>query len=271
MISAINQGHQPIDVAAHSVHKAPVRPQSSPALKDLDHQIKELKRTEDRLRIQHQAHGDALPGSEVRFHYTYGPDGHRYVVDVSKEESRIAQNKQTKAPQVSDARPPEDLGTVKEAYVQALRAKLADAESRLQSADSDYDHLTEEQIAELRRIDADVRAHEAAHARVGGSLAGPPRYQYELGPDGKMYAVGGEVNISIPRGRNPEETIRIMSTVKAAATAVSDMSPADARVASYAARRIHQAMQEMRKMQQEEMEKKQVESRPVFMDKKSVK
>eukprot|EP01026_Neomeris_dumetosa_P052371 TRINITY_DN46319_c0_g1_i8.p1 TRINITY_DN46319_c0_g1~~TRINITY_DN46319_c0_g1_i8.p1 ORF type:complete len:240 (-),score=28.68 TRINITY_DN46319_c0_g1_i8:18-737(-) len=40
------------------------------------------------------------------------------------------------------------------------------------------------EIADLSARDREVRAHEQAHAAVGGLYAGAPTYQYERGPDG---------------------------------------------------------------------------------------
>ena len=53
-------------------------------------------------------------------------------------------------------------------------------------------------IRELAARDREVRAHEQAHAAVGGQYAGSPSFTFERGPDGVNYAVGGEVPISLP-------------------------------------------------------------------------
>ena len=50
-------------------------------------------------------------------------------------------------------------------------------------------------VRELQQSDAEVRRHEAAHAAAGGEFAGAPTFTYQTGPDGKRYAVGGEVSI----------------------------------------------------------------------------
>ncbi len=92
-------------------------------------------------------------------------------------------------------------------------------------------------IADLARRDRVVRAHEAAHAIVGGRHAGPARYRFEPGPDGRLYAVEGSVQIDLSTDpSNPEATIAKMEVVKAAALAPADPSPADRRVAALADR-----------------------------------
>jgi hypothetical protein len=64
--------------------------------------------------------------------------------------------------------------------------------------------LTEREVREVEKLkerDRDVRAHEMAHMAVGGSMvSGGAHYQYEVGPDGNAYAVGGEVSIAMSGG-----------------------------------------------------------------------
>ena len=92
----------------------------------------------------------------------------------------------------------------------------------------------QQQITELKQRDAEVRAHEQAHASLGGQYASSPRYEYERGPDGRRYAVGGEVSIDISEASTPEETIRKAQQVKAAALAPAEPSAQDLRVATEA-------------------------------------
>lgn len=92
------------------------------------------------------------------------------------------------------------------------------------------------EIEELKSRDREVRAHEQAHAAVGGQYAGSPSYEFESGPDGKQYAVGGEVSIDISKENTPEQTVRKMQQVRAAALAPAEPSPQDLRVASEANR-----------------------------------
>ncbi len=102
-----------------------------------------------------------------------------------------------------------------------------------------------EQLAELRNIDRRVRAHEQAHAAVGGAHAGAPRYEFERGPDGVMYAVAGEVRIdTTPVPNDPQATIEKMDTVIAAALAPMDPSPQDRQVAAEARRERQRAVME---------------------------
>ena len=91
-------------------------------------------------------------------------------------------------------------------------------------------------VGKLQSRDAHVRAHEAAYMAAGGAYVhGGASYSYEEGPDGKQYAVGGEVGIDMsPVPNDPRATIKKMETVRAAALAPSDPSAADLSVAGAA-------------------------------------
>lgn len=108
-------------------------------------------------------------------------------------------------------------------------------------------------IDRLASRDREVRAHEQAHSSVGGQLAGSARFQYERGPDGVSYAVGGEVSISTGGVANdPEATLANARTVQQAALAPADPSPQDRRVAADAAQLQRQAIDEIAVQAQQE-------------------
>jgi hypothetical protein len=115
------------------------------------------------------------------------------------------------------------------------------------SADEKRQQAAEQrEIADLKKRDAEVKAHEQAHASVGGQLAGSPSYSYQTGPDGQKYAVGGEVNIDLAEvPGDPQATIIKMQQVKAAALAPADPSGADQQIAAEASRRIVEAQIEL--------------------------
>jgi len=108
--------------------------------------------------------------------------------------------------------------------------------------------LTAEQqwvVQELASRDREVRQHESAHMAAGGSLAGPPSYSYETGPDGKSYAVDGTVSIDLSPGRTPRETIDRARRIRAAALAPASPSAQDMSVASTAASMEARALAEL--------------------------
>ena len=89
----------------------------------------------------------------------------------------------------------------------------------------------------LKSRDTAVRAHEAAHVAAGGRyIRGGATYSYQRGPDGRDYAVGGEVGIdSSPDPAGAARTVEKMRVVRAAALAPADPSAADLSVAAAAA------------------------------------
>jgi len=110
------------------------------------------------------------------------------------------------------------------------------------------------QLDKLVATDRKVRAHEMAHVSVGGELVrGGANFDYQTGPDGKRYAVGGEVSIDTSKGRTPEETIPKAQRIRAAALAPADPSPQDNRVAALASRMEMQARQELALQRAQEM------------------
>jgi len=111
-----------------------------------------------------------------------------------------------------------------------------------QKAAEQSDHELIQKLASRDRV---VRAHEQAHAAVGGQYAGGPHYQYQRGPDGVAYAVGGEVPIDVGRESSPEATIEKMQTVRRAALAPADPSPQDRQVAAEASQIEAQAREEL--------------------------
>lgn len=110
--------------------------------------------------------------------------------------------------------------------------------------------LTEEeqkQVEELKARDTEVRAHEQAHIAAGGSyVRGGARYDYQTGPDGKKYAVGGEVSIdtSAVEG-DPQATINKAQVILKAALAPAEPSGQDKAVASQARQMMASARKEL--------------------------
>lgn len=107
------------------------------------------------------------------------------------------------------------------------------------------------QVDKLQSRDREVRAHEQAHIAAGGSLIkGAASFQYETGPDGKHYAVGGEVQIDTsPVKDNPAATIRKAQMIQRAAKAPADPSSQDESVAAAAQAMEMEAKQELRQEQ----------------------
>ena len=116
-------------------------------------------------------------------------------------------------------------------------------------------------IAELVARDREVRSHEQAHAAAGGQYAGSPTYSFVKGPDGLNYAVGGEVSIdTAPVSGDPEATLRKAQIIRAAASAPSEPSPQDRRVAAQAASMEADARVELAAKETSEIQQQGVQS-----------
>jgi hypothetical protein len=110
--------------------------------------------------------------------------------------------------------------------------------------------LSEEQQREVDKLkarDQEVKAHEMAHMAAGGQYAGSATYSYQTGPDGKRYAIGGEVSIDTsPIKDDPSATVRKMEVVQRAALAPAEPSGQDLAVAAAAAQEQAKASAEAR-------------------------
>lgn len=112
-----------------------------------------------------------------------------------------------------------------------------------------------EQVRELQARDLEVRQHEQAHVAAGGPyVTSGPTYQYQRGPDGKRYAVGGNVGIDVSAEDTPEKTIAKAQVVRQAALAPAEPSAQDLRVAAQASRLEQRARAELSEQQREETE-----------------
>ncbi len=113
--------------------------------------------------------------------------------------------------------------------------------NKLELTDTDY-----RIIAELKKTDRQVRAHEQAHLAAAGGLArGGASFGYTKGPDGQRYAVSGEVSIDTSPGANPEATLLKAQRIQTAALAPSQPSGADRAVASAASQMATSARAEL--------------------------
>ncbi|MDO6425450.1 putative metalloprotease CJM1_0395 family protein [Thalassotalea sp. 1_MG-2023] len=111
---------------------------------------------------------------------------------------------------------------------------------------SEPDFADQQLIRELQNRDKEVRSHEQAHATAGGAYTGAPSYSFEVGPDGKKYAVEGEVSVDLsPIKGDPQATIAKLQKVYNAALAPANPSIQDSRVANKAAQLIAQAQSEL--------------------------
>jgi len=112
----------------------------------------------------------------------------------------------------------------------------------------------QKRVEELKKTDAEVRRHEQAHKAAAGKFAkGGPTFKYETGPDGKRYAVEGEVKIDTTEvSGDPEATLKKAQTVRRAALAPKEPSSQDLKVAAQARQIEAKARQELAQQKKQE-------------------
>lgn len=229
------------------------------AVKDSD-QSKQLK--EQEILAEEQAIkaklGDNAQVHTV-YHYTMGTDGKRYITgaSVTMKGSEEDLNRVGGGPAYEDvqSRTNENANALHEKSEK--NQSIIKAEADKKKAESKEDKAEDEkeaQIRELKQIQNEVTAHEAAHQAAAGEFGGAVSYTYTKGPDGQSYITGGEVPIRMKEGATPEETVRNMQKVQAAANAPADPSGQDMRVAAKAAAIAMKAKSEMSRNDEQHVE-----------------
>ncbi len=109
------------------------------------------------------------------------------------------------------------------------------------------------QIQVFKARDIEVRAHEQAHlSAAGGFATGGASFTFQTGPDGRRYAIGGEVQIDISSvPGDPEASLRKAETIRRAALAPASPSAQDFSVAASAASMATNARIELLKQNQQ--------------------
>lgn len=127
------------------------------------------------------------------------------------------------------------------------------SDQRTSQADSSDDKKSTEQEAAIRREeqrivqelaarDREVRAHEAAHVAVGRQyVVSGPNYTYQQGPNGRNYAIGGEVQLDVSEENEPQASLDKAEIVRRAALAPVEPSAQDRQVAARASQMAAQA------------------------------
>jgi hypothetical protein len=172
---------------------------------------------------------------------------------LGSESDRVKQNAQLNQPLTYERPTPQQSQGQGQDGAFAGKDNGEDPSAGKESAEQQQKEAQEKkEVQELKARDREVRAHEQAHAAVGGEYAGSPSYEFETGPDGQQYAVGGEVSIDISEASDPEETLQKMQQVRAAALAPNDPSPQDLRVAGEASRKASEARADIAEENNEE-------------------
>ncbi len=160
-----------------------------------------------------------------------------------------------KADQTKQAQQVQDEQTKQAQQSQDEQTRQQDlAKEQVKQAQEKAIEQQKAQVDALKSRDTEVKAHEHAHASVGGQYAQSPSFKYVKGADGQRYATDGEVQIdvSIVPG-DPLSTINKMKQVYAAAMAPVDPSSADIRVAAEALQKMNEAKAKLAEERQQQI------------------
>ncbi len=125
------------------------------------------------------------------------------------------------------------------------------------------DPQEKQEVAKLKSRDTEVRTHEQAHLSALAGQGGSANFEYTTGPDGRRYATGGEVPITIGEAAGgPRETIRNAQTIARAAVAPAQPSSADQAARARAQQVEAQARQELREKDESDGDEDSAETAP---------
>ncbi len=164
--------------------------------------------------------------------------GTNYYIPLNEKEILVVED---------DPRSKKEESEVKKLQKEEKKAQEKQEKQNPQELSEDEKRL----VKELQARDSEVKAHEAAHQAAGGGNTGPASFSYQQGPDGKMYAIGGEVSISIKGGATPQEQIANARAIITAAMAPANPSSQDFAVANSAKMMEMKAQQKLAKEQQQ--------------------
>ena len=235
------------------------RVQNANQTKEVDEskQVKEQEILAEEQSLRAKLGNDAQV--HVVYHYSMGTDGRNYITgaSVTMKGSEEDLNKVSGGVLTEDLQAhkqeqeDQDTQNIIKSEAEKREAKKSDDKAKAKAEDNE-----DEQVRELKNIQNEVIAHEQAHKASAGEFGGGISYSYTEGPDGKRYITGGEVPIKLKQGSTPEETLRNMQKVQAAANAPADPSGQDRQVAAKAAAIASRARSEIARERTEDDEKK---------------
>lgn len=177
------------------------------------------------------------------------------------EERRALDKQRTEREQITDRR--EERAIIEQKQSERREEKASEesqvdrsiqARRQAESAEQRQFEADLQQIQKLAERDRAVRAHEQAHQSVGGEFTGAMSLSTERGPDGKQYAVAGEVSIDASKVANdPGATQDKAETIRRAALAPAEPSSQDRRVAALANQMAVEAKGDLEQINREEV------------------
>ena len=223
--------------------------------REANHGLLRLRTTDDNLRAQvnEQSFGAfsnrnlaTNPGSVITYGYSRGEDGRSYVTKVDQSHThreRLSGLEENRDRPLSTRYTDPDWTRTQATNLSLspLAQEMLDRADAAQKANYNSANLETgpsfgpEQSAaetlalrELQQADATVRSHEGLHFRAAGGVAsGIPQYQYTVGPDGRLYATGGNVEVRSTPTADRDKALEQAANISRAATAPGDASVQD--------------------------------------------
>ncbi|WP_321315730.1 putative metalloprotease CJM1_0395 family protein [Halarcobacter sp.] len=102
------------------------------------------------------------------------------------------------------------------------------------SSSSKYDEKDYERVvSKFKKLDSETKIHEQLHASKVTTTT-PINYNYQVGPDGKLYATGGSVRFDTSIPKDEASANLKLQQLQDAASAPNELSGADAQIARVA-------------------------------------
>lgn len=209
--------------------------------------VEGLRQTDASIRSQAtRSAAQAGAGATTTVQYTYevGDDGQLYATGATISASKRTVGARSPLDSLSslDGLASQPLQSLFRAQPKSLgdflrpRALMSPADEAALYGSEDFlnDALNSDEAqrrARLQIADFGVRAQEGQHFRAAFGLGSVPEYDYEVGPDGELYAVGGSVAISTGAASSPYEAAKDADAMARAALAATDVSAQDVSVA----------------------------------------
>lgn len=177
------------------------------------------------------------------------------LIKVAKDVSMLDANIQPP----HSAQPLNELSSMREttpsSRLSSVTTTTGGAHSVDLASDAVQKHAEVQQVInQLKARDDEVKAHEMAHLSAASRYStGGLNFTYQTGPDGRQYAVGGEVGIDVSAvAGDPQATLQKAKVVYAAALAPAEPSQQDYKVASVATQIMAQARTDIMAHSQQE-------------------
>ncbi len=115
-----------------------------------------------------------------------------------------------------------------------LEKSTQESYDELNSTNTKYDQKDYQRVlGKFKNLDAQTKVHEQTHAS-GAATTAPIQYDYQVGPDDKLYATGGSVRFDTLLPKDEAEASLKLEKLQSASSSVDGLSSADAQISKAA-------------------------------------